>query len=329
MTESGMIGMKGRQMYPGRRSPLLLMPSAADRDLSCLVQSNADAIRQHVLDQGAVLFRGFAVSELADFDRFIGALAAERLEYRYASTPRTEINNRIFTATEYPPAQEIPLHNENAYQREWPLLIAFCCLVPATGGGETPLADMRAVTEAIGTARLDEFESRRVQYVRHYRPHIDLPWQKVFRTEDPRSVDQFCAENDIASDWLSGGVLRTSQVSQGVAYHPATSERLFFNQAHLFHVSNLGDSAARSMVSLYGNEGLPRQAFFGDGGSISMEDLTAVRAAFGRASLMFSWRSGDVLLLDNMQFAHGRRPFNGPRTLLASLLYPYRPQQKH
>lgn len=323
MTELDIIGTKGRQMYPGHRSPPL-MPQTADRNQSCLLQSNVDAVRQHVLDQSAVLFRGFVVSEFADC--FIGAMAVGCLECRYASTRRTKISNRIFTATKYRFAQEVSLYKDNAYQRKSPLLIAFCYLEPTTEGIVTPLAKMRAVTEAIGTPILGEFDSRSVQHVRHNRPHIDFPWQKVLRTEYQCCVEEFCTENDIAIGWLSGGVFRP-QVSQRVAYHPANSGGLFFTEAHLFQISILGNSAARSMISVFANERLPREAFFGDGGSISAKDLTAVRAGHTRASLKFCSRSRDVLLLNNEQFACACRSLYGPGALLASLLNPRRSQE--
>ena len=35
---------------------------------------------------------------------------------------------------------------------------------------------------------------------------------------------------------------------------------------------------------------------------------------------MFVWERGDVLLLDNMQFAHGRNRFSGSRKVVAALV---------
>jgi alpha-ketoglutarate-dependent taurine dioxygenase len=36
------------------------------------------------------------------------------------------------------------------------------------------------------------------------------------------------------------------------------------------------------------------------------------------------WRSGDLLLVDNIRTAHGREPFDGPREVLAGLGDPVR-----
>jgi len=312
-------------LFAEQRVPRVIEAAQACR-VGEFIRSRPESIHERLLEHGALLFRGFAVSSVQDFDEFVSAVSSSRMDYIYSSTPRTALGGRLFTATEYPESLEIPLHNENAYQRTWPRKIALCCLVPATSGGETPLADMRRVNAAIGPELMDRFEHRRVRYVRHYRPFVDVSWQKVFQTDDPQQLARFCAENDIEHEWLDAETLRTSQVCQGVARHPLGGERVFFNQAHLFHLSSLGPTAAKAFADLYGTR-VPRQSFFGDGGEIGAEDLETIRNAFERAKVVFPWCAGDVLLIDNMQVAHGRRPFRGPRRVLAALMEPHSEQE--
>jgi hypothetical protein len=309
------------------RLPLTVAPRGGGRDLAEEMQSRHASYLDMLREHGALLFRGFDVADVAAFERFSSAVSARPLDYVYGSTPRTALSNRIFTATEYPANEEIPLHNENSYQSEWPLLIALCCLVPSTRGGETPICDMRTVTAAIGTTLLDEFAERGVRYVRHYRPIVDVPWQQVFRTSDPAEVARFCAAHDIAHEWLDEETLRTAQVCQGAALHPTTGERVFFNQAHLFHVSSLGDYGERAMIDLFGRDRLPRHACFGDDAEIPRTALATVRAAFRDSSSAFPWQPSDVLLLDNMQFGHGRRPYSGARKVIVALMEPHSPER--
>lgn len=63
------------------------------------------------------------------------------LEYTYRLTPRTKLGGKIYTATEYPADQFIPLHNENAYAETWTQKIMFFCVIQEKTGGETPIAD--------------------------------------------------------------------------------------------------------------------------------------------------------------------------------------------
>jgi hypothetical protein len=39
-------------------------------------------------------------------------------------------------------------------------------------------------------------------------------------------------------------------------------------------------------------------------------------------TVVFDWRQGDVLLLDNLAVGHGRKPYRGPRKVLAALIDP-------
>ncbi len=289
------------------------------------VRDRIDEVSSLILEHGGVLFRGFRVTEAADYQAMIDVLGTKPMDYVYKSTPRTHVYRDVFTATEYPPQLEIPLHCENAYQREWPLWISLCCLTPATGGGgQTPIAHLRRVTAAIAPHILDRFAQHGVKYIRHYRPHVDLPWEDVFKTNDRAQVARYCNENDIHHEWVDHETLRTEQVCQGVAGHPTTGEQVFFNQAHLFHVSSLGPKVATDMIKFFGKERLPRDAKFGDGQDIEAKDLEAVRTAFRSAAVDWNWRRGDIVILDNMQFAHGRRAYSGERRVLASLLRPYR-----
>jgi hypothetical protein len=314
------------RLLGGPAAPLLIEAQRRAPDLAELVRRQREYWDGRLLERGALLFRGFGACSMQLFDRLIGAWTADRLDCVFGSTPRQAVGDRIFTATEYPAALEIPLHNEDAYQRQWPLKIAFCCLQPAMSGGETPIADMRLVGRALGEELLDIFEARGVKYVRHYHAGIDMPWQQVFGTDDRAALARICTEYAIEHHWLPDQTLRTAQNCQGTARHPVTGERVFFNQAHLFHVSSLGPELSRSMMGLFGTDRLPRQAYFGDGEEIPATCLARIRAAFQQASCAFPWAQGDVLLLDNMRYAHGRRPFKGARRVLAALMELHAPQ---
>ena len=311
---------------PGSRVPLAVEKLAdGEQDVLALVGRHRDQLSELLLKHGALLFRGFAVNDAATFGRFLDAISEKRLDYVYRSTPRKLVGDRVFTSTAYPPALEIPLHQENAYQREWPMKLALCCLVPATSGGETPLADMVRVTARLPAELLDRFEERGVCYVRHYHEGTDLPWQTVFQTDDREVLANYCRDQGIDHVWLDENTLRTSQQCQGIAYHPVTGDRLFFNQAHLFHVSNLGDVGAKALIEVFGADRLPRNATFADGAEIDASDLQLIRNAYASEAVAFPWQAGDVVVVDNMQVAHGRRPFKGKREVLAGMSDPFVP----
>ena len=79
---------------------------------------------------------------------------------------------------------------------------------------------------------------------------LDLPWEQAFNSEDRQVVERFCRSNRIDLEWKADGELRTRQVCQAVARHPHTGESVWFNQAHLFHVSNLATKDFREAFHL-------------------------------------------------------------------------------
>lgn len=199
--------------------------------------------------------------------------------------------------------------------------IGFLCLQPATKMGNTPLSDSRVAYQQIPAEIREEFERKGVMYVRNY-SHIDLPWQEVFQTDDRLVVEDYCRKNNIDVEWTETG-LRTRQVNIASITHPVTKEKLWFNQAHLFHVSSLGKEIQEDLISLLGEENLPRNAYFGDGSPIDVEALNVIRNVYERTKFSFQWEKNDLLLLDNMLFTHGREPYEGPRKIVVGMAKEY------
>jgi alpha-ketoglutarate-dependent taurine dioxygenase len=271
---------------------------------------------------GAVLIRGLQIPGSTQFGNIVSTLfGSQLLEYKYRSTPRTELRGHVYTATEYPATEVIPQHNENSYSRTWPNRIAFTCMVAPTSGGETPIADSRAVYNMLPKSIRDKFEEKGVMYVRNYSV-LDLPWPVVFQTEDKSAVEAYCKANAIEYEWREDDTLRTSQVNHATTRHPRTGEMLWFNQAHLFHVSNLGQETAASLLSSLREENLPRNCYYGDGSALELEVLDIIRATYEEAKRKFTWLRNDLLLLDNMLFSHGREAYTGPRKVLVGLACP-------
>lgn len=315
-----MLKLDVRNMFDNSRMPLVVRPISHRTCLADELREYRERFDELLLEHGAILFRGFDVNRISDFELFVEAAAKKSLRYINRSTPRSSVGKGIFSATEYPANQEIPLHCENAYQNDWPLKVAFCCLIAPVSGGQTPIADMQRVSSLIGQELMGKFETNGVKYVRHYRPHVDIPWDEAFQTSDRKTVEDFCERNGIQHRWLSEDTLRTEQTCQGTAIHPITHEKIFFNQAHLFHISNLPPRVASSLVEIYGMDRLPRNSFYGNGMDISTRELAHIRDAYRSAAVSFDWKSSDVLLLDNMRAAHGRYPFVGERQVLATLM---------
>jgi alpha-ketoglutarate-dependent taurine dioxygenase len=310
--------IRARPLESGASSAVQFEPAIEALNLIEWAQSNRESVLATLRSSGAILFRGFGLGTAEQLEQFMASLSDELLDYSYRSTPRTLVRGKIYTSTEYPAHQTIPLHNEMSYSRQWPMMIGFLCIEPSADGGETPLADSRNVFNRIDPEIREEFARKQVMYVRNYGDDVDLPWQEVFQTQNRADVEQYCREAGMTFDWKGGNTLRTSQVCQSVAKHPFTGEMVWFNQAHLFHDSSLRPEILESLRSSLGGT-QPRNAFFGDGSAIDDSKLELIRKAYESESVLFPWRRGDILLLDNMLYSHGRKPFSGPRTIVVGM----------
>ncbi|MDW6003282.1 TauD/TfdA family dioxygenase [Vibrio mangrovi] len=279
-------------------------------------------VEENLHRNGGILFRGFDILGEAEFQEFAKSFGFPLLNYEFGSTPRTDLGEGVYTTTEYPAHQVIPLHNEQAYTLNWPMKIWFHCIQPAETEGETPIADSREVYRRIPTRIRERFEEKKLMYVRNYGNGLDLPWEKVFATTDPKQVEAFCRAHQIDFEWKGDGELRTRQICQSVACHPVTQEMVWFNQAHLFHVSNLEAHIRETLLSIVEEEDLPRNVYYGDGSPIEDGILDEIRGVLDECMVKFPWQKGDVLMLDNMLVAHARSRFTGPRKVVVAMAEP-------
>lgn len=299
--------------------PLVICPAVDDLNLNVWAENNRELIEKHLRNEGAVLFRGFGVNTSDKFQEVVGVFSNDLLDYTYGFTPRSRVSDKIYTSTEYPADQFILPHNEKSYDTSWPMRIWFCCVVPAKEGGETPIYDSRKVYERLEPSIGERFAREGVMYMRNYSRELDLPWQDVFQTTDKSQVEAFCREADVSFEWRDEDHLRTFQRCQAIATHPQTGEKLWFNQAHLFHVTSLPETIRETLMAEFEPEDLPRNVYYGDGAPIETAVFDEIRAAYETETIAFPWQEGDVLMLDNMLIAHGRNPFVGPRKIIVAM----------
>lgn len=309
-------------LYPESRLPLLITPAEGGLDIAAWAASNRGFIEANLFKHGGLLFRGFNVGTPVEFEQFGKSVCGELLEYRERSSPRTQVNGRIYSSTDYPPDHGIFLHNENSYQNSWPLKILFFCETPAEHGGETPIADCRRVFERIDPAIKKRFIEKKWMYVRNFGYGFGLDWQTVFQTTDKAAVEEHCRRNGIDCEWKDNDRLRTRAIRPSVAVHPRTKEATWFNHATFFHVSTLEPPVYELLRKEFAEEDLPTNTFYGDGSQIEPSVLDELREAYLRETILFPWKQGDILMLDNMLTAHGRSSFSGPRRILVAMAEP-------
>lgn len=328
----------------------LIIEAQGEPDLGRLrawIGENHEWVVDRLTAHGALLFRGFGIPDAPTFESVARAID-DHLKNEYLGTsPRDGLTDYVFSASELPPYYPIPQHCEMSFTAKPPRRLFFCCLEPpAEGSGETPLADFRKVLRDVDPDVRERFERRGLRIVRNYSGpagggRFDLwklkRWDEMFLTTERAAVESLCEAEGFDPEWLPGGGLRLISTQPVSRLHPVTGVPVWHNHSSTFHLS----TAAGEYERIYRLRPTPRNWFFRqlsrtlsawqrvrrqpdelamqcthlDGRQIADADMEAVRDAVWRNMVVFPWRRGDVVAIDNFAVSHGRLPYQGPRQI--------------
>ncbi|MEA5510835.1 TauD/TfdA family dioxygenase [Crocosphaera sp. UHCC 0190] len=304
--------------------PTVITPSTPDITFEHFVEwinNHRESLNQVLMELGALLLRGFKCNSAEDFESVCKTFSPELLNYIGGGSPRTIVKNRVYTSTHYPAQQHIMLHNECSYLKKMPSILFFFCQQPPTDRGETPIGDMRRVLEKISPDIRDKFAEKGVTYISnlHGGKGFNRSWQETFQTDDRSKVEQILTADGYDYQWKADGGLQTSLTCPGIRNHPITGKAYWGNQAINWHPHEFDAKQRQLLLSLYGENGLPKNARYGDGTPISDQEIDHIREVLLSEEVVFNWQQGDILICDNQAIAHGRQPFTGERKILVSM----------
>jgi hypothetical protein len=293
-----------------------------------------------LLEAGGVCLRGFDhIATAADFSAIMSTIAPELMDYVGGTSPRDAIHGKVMTATKLPPTFSIPLHQEMSYTDGFPAEVAFFGAKPPTEGGETTTGDMRRLTRALDPAVRERFTQKGGVQLRrtlpcpeslHKKPGVAKSWAEAFGTSERGAAERIADARGWRIDWLEDGSAQLWQEIRPVTTrHSLTGEELWFNQVHIFSPcctaqwarddGRLAEAAAIERAVAEAPHLLDR-VFHGDGSEVSEEDALYLYELHRRFTVPHRWLRGDVLLLDNILFGHGRRTFAGERSIMVALV---------
>lgn len=293
--------------------------SAATQDLAgWLTELGQDGLRQTLTDKKALVFRGFAVTP-DSLGPVLDQLVPGRLPYVHGNSPRTRVGSNVYTSTEYPQRFTISMHNELSYARHWPAKLAFYCEKAAEDGGATPVLDGELWLNSLDAEVRAAFAGG-IRYLQNLHDGYGFgkSWQDTFETEDRKVVEEYLQTAGAEWEWHSEGI-RITQHRSATTKHPVTGTEVWFNQADQWHPAGLGDETASELYNILEPDQFPQYVQFADGSPIPDEHIKQIQDRGLAAAVDVDWHAGDVLLIDNVLTAHGRRPFEGTRRVLVAM----------
>lgn len=304
--------------------PKFIQPenSAEANDLSNLIACNNVELTNQLLKHGALLFRGFKVADANTFERVSAAGTPKLLAYTGGGSPRKQVEGNVYTSTEYPSDQPIPLHCEESYFPNVPRNIWFFCETAPTEQGQTPLGCMRQILDVLDPTIVETFKSKGVRYI--YNLHggngFGRGWKDAFQTEDRDWISDWLDSHNADYKWNEDLSLHVDLYGPALRKHTLTGNSVWGNQVVNWHVDALPPRMAQSMRRVYKSEDkFPKHATYGDGSPIPTDVINHILECLRKVEQAFNWEKGDILWCDNEIIAHGRRPFKGDRRILVAL----------
>jgi len=289
-------------------------------DLAAFLKANKPAVDAALEDAGALLFRGFDVPNAEAFDAAIEGYGEPGFTYEdsLSNAVRTNVTPRVFTANEAPPSTEIFLHHEMAQTPIYPSKLFFYCEIAEMTGGATPLCRSDWVMDHLIEAApefVTRLDAEGVRYTNVMPGNDDAgsgqgrSWRSTLSVETKEEAEQRLSDLGYTWEWREDGSLRVTTSALPAVRDVGGGRKTFFNQliAAFRGWSDSRNSADKTIT-------------FGHGEPIMGDDMALAIEAADKLTVNCDWRPGDVALIDNYTVMHGRRPYEGKRRVLASLI---------
>ncbi|MER5952031.1 TauD/TfdA family dioxygenase [Streptomyces sp. NPDC001904] len=266
-------------------------------------------------EEKALVFRGFDVTAEALSD--VLALLLPCGSGRDAGPGGRAVDAVCRTETGRPGSTVWPYHKMSA-AHAWPTRLAMYCDAAPLSGGESVVVDAAGWLAALDPA-LRERLVPGVRYVRYFHDGSGFgeSWQSAFGTDRREQVELFLDGTGDEWAWKADGGIQVSRVLPATVRHPITGTEVWFNQIHRWHPA--GSGPRETLSRILPEDQLPWNATFADGSAIPGHTVNEICGRGFATAVDIPWNRGDLMLLDNVSLAHGRRPFTGRRRICVAM----------
>jgi len=274
-------------------SAKIIINKASQSILDLSVVENLDLFQKF----GVLLFRDFGV----DYQQM--KVFAEKFSSRFVldkDRPIVDARNKYVTLVD-PGMHYVSPHCENANSPFRPDVIWFCCGVPASQGGETLFWDGVRIWKSLSTELQQLFIAKKIKFFQKF-PAAD--WKR-FLGVGATIADVKRTLNNIPG--LSYKINPDQSIS--IEYICSAVVKTKYGQQNAF---------ANSLVAEYKN---PRGVVtFADDSPIPSTVINQIQPVINNLTEVISWQAGDLVMIDNSRFLHGRRSFADTKRRIYSLL---------
>lgn len=302
-------------------------------DLIALLSNEREEINNLLLSYGAVMFRGYKVNSSMLFKEFCDSFFNKNSygDYTGGNSPRFKVADKIYTSTYIPEDITIGQHLEMSYTNRAPEKIVFCCVRPSEIGGYTPLTSFINVYNDLDQEVRNAFEENNLVFTNCYLSEDNLlrklssddsgfkSWQESFQTDDVEIVKEKCRHLNITVDSRFGKIFLSEKIP-ALIEHPKKLSKLWYACLDPFYFTpryiGMKNYLVLRFIELFYR--ITPRLTFENGKIIPARYINHVLETVEKHTRMIPWQCGDVLVVDNLQVAHGRTPYHGEREILTS-----------
>ena len=274
--------------------------NASDREELAVV--DRAEVRSVYEQHGALLLRGYA-SSLEGFGKFASHFCpvAVQNESLNRAALGTDQNIQSVNLGQQP----FPLHPELSREPWKPDTAFFYCLEPPMSGGATTVCDGVAIVRDLPHGIRDAMAARRIKYLAPAGPELLHYWLgEVTPSADLLASPPLHCPYQF--EWVGDQLARS--FTRPLLHKPMFTEELAFGNFLLF---------ARYL------RGVRTFPLLDDGALVPDEWVAAVKAVSDRLTKPIHWQRGDLLMLDNSRFMHGRTAVEDASSRLIATYFGY------
>ncbi|MFW2332827.1 TauD/TfdA family dioxygenase [Ilumatobacter sp.] len=272
----------------------------------------ATRMRTTFRDVGLVHLTNTGLVEHSDMRAFAKLVVDAEMPYRAGANPRDVLEPNVYEVGA-PLQAWLHYHHEMAYVGTSTKMVAFLCKRELPGRGATFVSDNVRATDALLET---EFGQKLAELGVCYRRDLTdreaftdrepigvyNHWQHSLGTHDPDVAARRAAEKGLQVSWGDDRLLRTRYYASAFEYFPQLDRNLLF--------SSVADHSmwfdTWPLVEQLPPEQRPLWMTFGDDTDFTADELRQFVDVYDRFGSPIDWRVGDVGVICNFRFAHGR-----------------------
>jgi len=283
-------------------------------------EKNKDKIKkqaeQLLNESGFCIFSNTDIKESSQVMKYFSLIVKENFSYEGGSFARKKLADNVYD-TGCPNYCLLAPHIEMSYNPVMPKYLSLTCLEsPHNGTGATMFSDNVSITKKMLKTKLGQ--KLKNLGIRHYRRlHSDMDktypdavkyssWQVSYETNSKEKVEEYLRKSNQIFSWGKNDMLSIINPQEAYMYYEKTDSNLLFfgpsNHASMF------DSYSVDFQKL--DDDL--RAFtlkFGDDSEFTNDEVLELHKFFDEDSYQCFYEEGEMMIIDNMMWQHGRLPF--------------------